>query len=323
MTSDVERFDVTVVGDCNLDLVLYGLPEELPLERELLANGMALQIGGSAAITACNMAALGTSVGFICAQGEDSFAKLCADALGTAGVESSASVRIAQGTTGVTVLLQHGGARRMLTYPGVTHALKRSDLDMPYIFRSRHLHMASYYLQEGMTAEIPRLFREVKAHGLTVSLDPNDDPADRWDRGILEAIQFVDVLMPNEREACRITHEPDPEKAIEVLRGMVPVLVVKRGSQGASAYAGTSSWDVPAFPADVVDAIGAGDSFNAGFLHGYLKNWPIKKCLRFGALTGAWSTRAAGGTRALVDVESRSALFERWETFERALFISV
>jgi len=312
MTANAGRFDIAIVGDCNLDLVLYGLPEALPLERELLASGMALQIGGSAAITACNMAALGSSVGFVCAQGEDSFAELCVDALRAAGVENSASVRITDGATGVTVLLQHEGARRMLTYPGVTHALRRTDLDMPYLCRSRHLHMASYYLQERLTEDIPKLFSELKSHGLTVSLDPNDDPADSWDRGILDAIRYVDVLMPNEREVSRITGETDTEKAIEILRSQVPVLVVKRGSRGASAYAGDSSWSVSAFPVEVVDAIGAGDSFNAGFLHGYLKGWPIEKCLRYGALTGAWSTTASGGTCAFAEPRRRTELNRIW-----------
>jgi sugar/nucleoside kinase (ribokinase family) len=319
------RFDVTIVGDCNLDLVLFGLPESLPLERELLANGMALQIGGSAAITACNMAALGSSVGFVCAkasQADDPFARICTDSLHASGVDTSAVFTVAQGATGVTVHLQHGVSRRMLTYPGVTHCLKPDHLDMQYICRSRHFHMASYYLQQGLTKDIPKLLEEIKSHGLTVSLDPNDDPADTWDRCILDAIPYVDVFMPNEREACRVADVQDPEEAIEVLRRLVPLLVVKRGSKGASAYTATEAWNVPAFPVQVVDAIGAGDSFNAGFLHAYLQGWSTAKCLRFGALTGAWSTTAAGGTSAFADPERRSELNRTWMETETDVLAS-
>jgi len=319
MKSKEDRFDVTIVGDCNLDLVLYGLPDALPHERELLANGMAVQTGGSAAVTACNLAALGNSVGFVCAQAKDSFGALCVQPLHAAGVDTSAAVQIEEGATGVTVLLQHEVSRQMLTYPGVTHCLRRADLNMPYLCWSRHFHMASYYLQQGMTKDIPQLFEEIKNAGLTISLDPNDDPADSWDREIMNAIRYLDVFLPNVREACRVTGEQDPEKAIAILRDMVPLLVVKRGAQGASAYAGALSWEVPAYEVQVVDAIGAGDSFNAGFLHGYLQQWPIDKCLRFGALTGAWSTKAAGGTGAFAGPEKLKALHQRWEDSERDL----
>jgi sugar/nucleoside kinase (ribokinase family) len=100
--------------------------------------------------------------------------------------------------------------------------------------------------------------------------------------------------------------------AIEVLRRLVPLLVVKRGSRGASAYSATAAWHAPAIPVHVIDAIGAGDSFNAGFLHGFLKGWSTEKCLRFGALTGAWSTTAAGGTSAFADSERCRDLNRNW-----------
>jgi sugar/nucleoside kinase (ribokinase family) len=307
-----KRFDVTIAGDCNLDLLLYGLPEDLPPERELLASGMDLQTGGSAAITACNLAALGNSVGFVCATAEDAFAAVCLSPLLAAGVDTSAAVKIPQGASGVTVHAQHQGSRHMLTYPGVTHGLTRDHLDMNYLSSSRHFHMASYYLQQGLTPEIPALLAELKQRGLTISLDPNDDPEDRWDRAILEALESVEVFLPNEREACRVAGVEDPEEAIAVLRERVPLLVVKRGALGATAYARNARWETLAHPVRTIDAVGAGDSFNAGFLHGYLRKWPVERCLRYGALAGAWSTTKSGGTAAFADPASRAAFDESW-----------
>jgi sugar/nucleoside kinase (ribokinase family) len=317
MTAE-KRFDVTIAGDCNLDLLLYGLPEDLPHERELLASGMDLQTGGSAAITACNLAALGNSVGFVCATAEDAFAPLCLSPLIAAGVDTSATVKIPQGASGVTVHVQHQESRHMLTYAGVTHGLTRAHLDVDYLARSRHFHMASYYLQQGLTPDIPALLAELKQRGLTISMDPNDDPEDRWDRAILEALRYVDVLMPNEREACRVADVEDPEEAIAMLRTMVPLLVVKRGALGATAYTRDARWETLAHPVQTVDAVGAGDSFNAGFLHGYLRQWTIDRCLRFGCLAGAWSTTASGGTAAFADPASRAAFDETWQSMETA-----
>jgi len=311
-------FDVTIAGDCNLDLLLYGLPEDLPHERELLASGMAIQTGGSAAITACNLAALGNSVGFVCATSDDAFAPLCLGPLLAAGVDISAAVKIPQGATGVTVLVQHTGSRRMMTYAGVTHGLTRANLDTDYLARSRHFHMASYFLQQGLTPDIPALLAELKQKGLTISMDPNDDPEDRWDRAIFEALSYVDVFLPNEREACRVAGVEDPEEAIAILRERVPLLVVKRGALGATAYTRNARWETLAYPVRTVDAVGAGDSFNAGFLHGHLRKWPVERCLRFGALVGAWSTTASGGTAAFANPVCREALDQTWLAMECA-----
>jgi sugar/nucleoside kinase (ribokinase family) len=306
------RFDVTLAGDANLDLILYGLPEELPPERELLASDMQLHLGGSAAITAHNLAALGNSVGFISTNAGDHFAGLCQAELSRAGVDLSRCVPTQHAKTSVTVMVQNQDFRRMLTYPGATFHLDFDSLDLDYLSQSRHFHLSSYYLQRALTPRIPELFARLKQAGLTISLDPNDDPDGVWDRSILEALRFVDILMPNEREVCCLANEPDVNRAIATLAEMVPLLIVKRGAGGASAHTATRSWQVASQPVKVVDAVGAGDSFNAGFLHAWLRGQPIEQALAHGNLTGAWSTRAAGGTSAFRDPHSRHELEAAW-----------
>ena len=310
------RFDVTLAGDTDLDVLFYGLPEELPLERELLANGMAVRLGGSAAITAHNLAALGSRVGFVTADAGDDFGRLCRDDLARAGVDLSSCVPAAGMQTGVTVHLQHEQRRHMLTYAGATASLSFDDLNLGYLADTRHFHMSSYYLQRALTPRIPELFARLKDAGVSVSLDPNDDPDHAWGKGILEAVRQVDVLMPNEREACLMTGEAALEDAIEVLRKTVPVLVIKRGASGASVYAENSCRHVQAYKVKSVDAIGAGDSFNAGFLHAWLGGWPIEKALAFANLTAAWSTTQPGGTSAFRTPDSVDALKEKWSELE-------
>ena len=76
------RFDVTIAGELNLDLILYGLPDELPPERELLADAMSLTLGGSSSIVAHNLASLGSRVGFISRIGKDELGETGAGATG-------------------------------------------------------------------------------------------------------------------------------------------------------------------------------------------------------------------------------------------------
>jgi sugar/nucleoside kinase (ribokinase family) len=306
------RFDVTVVGDNCIDLLMYGLAEDLPCERELLASDMAIRIGGSGAITAHNLAALGSKVGFITALAGDQFGGICRAELSAVGVDLSCCAEPAEARTGVTVHLQHTELRHMFTYAGSIFDLCFDDLDLDYLCSSRHLHMPSYYLQRAITSRIPELFASLKAAGLTISLDPNDDPADTWDRCILDALPFVDVLIPNEREACLIAAQPDLHRAIATLREIVPLLVIKRGSKGASAYTRNEEWHATAERVQIVDAVGAGDSFNAGFLHAWLRGSEIKSAVAFGNLCGAASTAMSGGTSAFRNRASMDAIQSAW-----------
>ena len=307
------RFDVTLAGDTSLDILFYGLPEDLPAEQELLANDMAIRVGGSGAITAHNLAALGNSVGFITVVPGDDFGEHCQAELREVGVDLSRCVPVEHASCGVTVHLQHEHRRHMFTFAGATAALKFDDLDLDYLADARHFHMSSYYLQRALTPRIPDLFAHLKQAGLTLSLDPNDDPSQQWDRGILDALRLADVLMPNEREACLLAGEDDLDRAIAVLRELVPLLVIKRGPKGASAFTRAQDWHMPAHEARVVDAIGAGDSFNAGFLHGWTQGWPVERALAFGNLTGSLSTSTSGGTSAFRDPQSLCALESAWD----------
>lgn len=301
-------FDITIIGDTNVDLLLGGLPEDLPPERELAVQHMAVTLGGSAAITAHNLAALGARVGLITALPEDLFGAFCMEQLHAAGVDLAQRVLSCE-STGVTVLLQHAAFRRAFTYPGSAGKLRLADLDLAYLSRARHFHLSSFFLQRELRDDVPRLFATLKLAGLTISLDTNDDPWDAWSGPIFESLRYVDILMPNEREACRLAGVKEIERAIGILRRAVPVLVVKRAAQGAVVFHGGERLARPGIAVTPHDAVGAGDSFNAGFLYGYINRQPLAQCLELGNLAGAYSTTQPGGTAAFRDRVARQSFF--------------
>ncbi len=227
------RFDVTIAGELNLDLILYGLPEQLPPERELLADRMMLTLGSSSAIVAHNLAALGSRVGFQSRIGDDPLGQIALERLCQGGVDASLVRRVPGATTtGLTVILHHEQWRNILTYSGTIAELAWDDLDLNYLADSRHFHFSSYYLQRGLQPRVAELFQHLKSKGLTISLDTNDDPEDRWQGGLREVLPYVDVFLPNEREACKVAGTDDVEAAIEKLAAFVPLVVVKLRSQG-------------------------------------------------------------------------------------------
>jgi sugar/nucleoside kinase (ribokinase family) len=306
----VANFDVTIAGELNLDLILYGLPEQLPPERELLASAMSLTLGSSSAIVAHNLASLGSRVGFISCIGDDHLGETALDRLQQAGVDVSRVLRKPEpAKTGLTVILQRDGWRNILTYPGTIFDLRMDDLDLDYLSSSRHFHLSSFYLQKTLRPHLPELLKRMKKRGLTVSLDCNDDPANRWEVDLKEALRHVDVFLPNAREALRITGQTDLDQAVDHLSQLVPFLVVKLGAKGAMARRGTEQYTSPALKIDVIDAVGAGDSFDAGFLHEFIRGADLQICLDAGNLAGALSTTRPGGTEAFRDPDHRQRFY--------------
>jgi sugar/nucleoside kinase (ribokinase family) len=176
---------------------------------------------------------------------------------------------------------------------------------------ARHFHLSSLFLQKELLPYVPNLFRLMKSSGLTTSLDTNDDPDDRWLGDFEKLLPHVDVLLPNEREALRIAQADDLETALSKLSKMVKTLVVKRGGQGAIAIRGDQRLNAPAIDVPVVDPVGAGDSFDAGFLHQFLRGADLETCLAYGNLCGAFCATAPGGTEAFRNAQTMQDFFEK------------
>jgi len=301
------RFDVTIAGELNLDLILYGLPPELMPERELLANDLALTLGSSSAIVAHNLASLGSRVGFQSLIGDDPLGRIALERLAHSGVDTS-RVRTSKSVgTGVSVILQREGWRNILTYPGTIARLTLADLDLDYLSDTRHFHLSSYYLQSDLRPQVPDLFRRLKAAGLTISLDTNDDPEDRFEDDLRHLLKHVDIFLPNRREACKIARTDNLEAAVSTLVGFVPLVVVKLGEDGAMARRRDETIERAALRVKAVDPVGAGDSFDAGFLYAYLKGKTLQQCLAAGNAAGALCATRAGGTEAFRDREHRES----------------
>jgi len=304
MTSP-NKVDLSVVGELNLDLVLYGLPGHFELDREHLASSLTLTLGSSSAIFAHNFALLGNRVAFHSVVGEDPLGNSCLERLRQSGVDVSAVRQLPVKQTGLTVILPQPEKRFILTYPGVMAEMRFEDLDLDAILSASHLHLSSFFLQQALRPRIADLFRLAKEAGLSTSLDTNDDPEDRWEQDVFEVFKWVDILLPNEHEACRLARTEDSPRALDFLAAKVPVVVMKRGEQGALARCGSEIFESPAPDVASVDTIGAGDSFDAGFLHQYIRGRGLAECLRFGNLAGALSVTRGGGTEAFRDTKHR------------------
>ena len=292
-----KTYDIIAFADTCVDLVLrdddvvpcFGQVEKTVADYDLV-------MGGSCCIFAAQAAKLGLRVALLGAVGADTFGELILDTLSSAGVDTRYMRVDKELRTGLTAHLTQGDDRAMLTYPGSAKALTAADIGDDMLARARHLHYGSLFLQTGLLPDCIDIMQRAKGLGLTVSLDTNWDPAEAWDIDLEAALSSVDVLLPNEQEAKHLCGGDSLTEAMRLLRQRVPFLVVKRGLDGASAWAeGIESVQTVDKAAAGGDGIGAGDSFDAGFLAGWLEGLALPDCLSIACQCGRAVASRIGG----------------------------
>lgn len=293
------KADILTMGELNVDLILSQLQSFPKLGTEVLADRMVLALGSSSAIFASNSAALGASVSFLGKVGTDYFGKFIIEALKANNVKTAPIIRSADYQTGATIAFSFAEDRAMVTHPGAMNYLGGESLTSVLLGAHRHLHVSSVFLQPLVKRDIVDIFRRAKAAGLSTSLDLQWDPYEKWDLDFPELLKHVDIFLPNESELKGISGGLPLEAAIDRFAPQVKYLVVKLGTEGSIAVAnGRRVVAPPYLNRETVDAIGAGDSFDAGFVTKFLTGAGLESCLRYGNLMGAINTTAAGGTAA-------------------------
>lgn len=276
---NTKLFDLAIASELNMELILYGLPLVMPTERDLLGTGFTATLGSSSAILAHNAATLGVRVQFATLVGDDDFGRVALGRLNRVGVDTSGAID-ASITTGVTILLPHGAERHSLTYLGSIAALTVGHLNLDSLAQARHFHLSSLYLQTALHPGLVDLLRFLKPCGLSISLDTNDDPDDKWGPPLYEILPYVDLFLPNEGEICRMAGGCSLDQAMQRLAEKVPTIVVKRGREGCRVKHHGQIFNVAGVSVVPVDTIGAGDSFDAGFLCAYLNGMDLPPARR-------------------------------------------
>lgn len=329
--------DVLVVGDLNPDLIVSGedlAPRWGQAERDV---GMRLVLGGSAGICAAGLARIGLRTALCATVGDDDFGAAARRMAAERGVVQEA-IGVRPGRrTGLSVHLLDGERRAIYTQRGAMAELTVDDaIGALRATRPRHVHLAAIYLLPALTRDGGRLLGAARAAGATVSVDTNFDPAERFDPP--QWLPHADLLLPNETEALRLTGraardaagaasgaaagaaasttagaastaDAALDAAAHELARDGALVAVKRGARGALAIRGEERAEV-AVPAGhaVVDAVGAGDSFDAGAVRGLLDGRNLKALLALACAAGTLSTRAAGGTAAQATLAEADSL---------------
>ena len=297
--SSNKKSDVLVVGEINPDLILTG-PGLAPQfgQQEILVENAELTIGSSSAIFACGAARLGLKVAFVGVAGKDQFGDFMLASLQERDVDVSNVILEDRVKTGLSVILNRGDDRAILTYLGAIASLRADQVKDSLLEQCRHVHVAGYFLQDALRPGLPGLFARAASLGLTTSLDTNWDPEEKWE-GLEKVLPLTDIFLPNQAEILSLTRKENLNDALSSLAVSGILIAAKLGADGAAACSAEKRIRVNSLKIDqIADTVGAGDSFDAGFIYGYLQGWELEKALKLASACGSLSLRSHGGTQA-------------------------
>jgi 2-dehydro-3-deoxygluconokinase len=267
-------------------------------------------IAGAESNVAIGLCRLGQTAGWFSRVGDDEFGRAVVFRIRGEGVDTSHVLQDPLAPTGMVVReRREAGPIDQVYYRRGSAASRMSpaDLDADYLKNAQFVHLT------GITPALSASCRETvfaaaemaNAAGVPVVLDPNYR-SKLWDpveaRSVMRDLAGrSNLLLPGMEEAELLTGESDPEVAARQLSALGPAtVVVKLGAQGALALAGDALVRVPGTPLErVVDPVGAGDAFAAGFLAGLLRGFSTDAALRLANRCGAFSMLSPGDMEAL------------------------
>jgi sugar/nucleoside kinase (ribokinase family) len=244
---------------------------------------------GGIANLAVAAARLGLRTGLGTALATDAYGDFCAEILSTQeSVDLSASLRI-DGHAPVTVSIADDRDRSMITHG---HPLPLNAAGLVGALPAARAASVS------LTKDRLPWVRTAKRNGTLVFADVGWDASAEWPAEALDMLDDCYAFLPNAVEAMQYTRASTPEEAARRLAGLVPVVVVTCGADGALAVDSATGELVhsPAVPVEALDPTGAGDVFTAGFILGTLRGWPLEQRLAFANLIGSLSVQHFGGS---------------------------
>ncbi len=294
---------VACLGILVADVV--GKPIDALPPRGTLASveRMELHAGGCAANTGIALARLGVPTSVLGKVGQDGFGEFLRLSLQREGVDDLGLVSDPAAASSATMVAVHSdGERTFMHHTGANAAFTLADVAWPIIDQADIVHVAGPFLMpQFIGADAAATLERAKQNGKITTLDTVWDFTGRWMSVLAPALPFVDYLLPSLNEARELTGQSAPDDMARALLDCgVGVVGLKMGEDGA--YVRTAqgeAFTVPPLSVPVVDALGAGDAWAAGFLCGLTRGWPLTKTARFANAVGACAVQALGATTGI------------------------
>ena len=295
------KFDVLVIGDINPDIMMIDYSKLPEPGQELHVRKTQFALGGGAAITGTGFAKMGLKTAIYSFLGNDTFGEIMLRELKKTGVNTDYITMRDDVGTGVSIALTTDKDRSFLTYQGTNQVLDVEKIGDDVLATANHIHLLNYSADKHDV--YVKFLKRLRALGKTVSFDIGYDASEEWSESIRDIVELVDVFAPNDVEARKYTRTETIEDAMKVFADWGNTVVIKNGSKGSIAWQNRVFARAKPFRVHCVDTTGAGDSFNCGFVYGWLKGLPLEECLTYGNAVGAKCVEAYGGTPGVPTID--------------------
>ncbi|WP_053218556.1 sugar kinase [Virgibacillus senegalensis] len=301
--------DVLTIGD---GMITFNPKNTGPMR---FVNEFERKVGGAELNFAVGCARLGMHSGWISRVGKDEFGKYILNFMRGEGVDVT-EARLVEGypTSLNFKEIRDSGEGKTFYYreKSPTETMTLDDIDEAYIKQAKILHVTGVFpaISEKNIDLIRKAISLAKKHGLKVSFDPNIRLklwSEEKARDVLKSfLPDVDILLAGIEELSFLFEIEEEEAGlVEQLRPYeIEAIVIKKGAEGSVGYMNGQRFQVPGFPVGkVVDTVGAGDGFDAGFIYAWNQNWKPERMLTFANAVGALVVSVAGDNEGLPDLD--------------------
>ena len=295
------------LGIANVDIVTQPITRWPVFGGAVSSDTTELVLGGMALNTAVSIAKIGkVPVGLISCISHDICGEIVEKGLGDLNVDISHMCYTDQANTGNAICFIHpGGERSFVLCMAANNYLNANNIDFNALQEGDFLHVGGAMIMDGTRGEdLAKILRKAKTRKVTISLDTCWDGTEQWTKILAPCLPYVDIFETNKEEAMLYAGKDTLEKALEFYSSFnIPIIVVKMGDKGVYIKSESFTGNVSIFPVEAVDATGAGDAFDAGFLIGLINDWPIEQAAILGSAVGAKCVTAYGATTGIVSYE--------------------
>lgn len=291
----MKKNGVISVGRIYCDLNFSGFSHLPVLGQEVFADDLSLHAGGGAFITASYLAALDCPSRVMGVIPRQPFASIIQQEAQENGVALVYCSELTDTAPQLTVAMATDNERAFLT--------RKSGSALPEDYADAFAHIAKsadishMHIGELTTLlEYPDLIEHARSAELTLSLDCGWDESCFADPRVPELLKLLDIFLPNAAEMDQLL-------AHGVHQHLAPLTIVKQGATGATAFTADKQLSDPGVAQIVVDTIGAGDAFNAGFISAWLGNQSLHRCLNLGNACGSVAVSRRGGASKLSEIK--------------------
>jgi len=286
---------VCIIGNLCVDLIIRNVPSMPFWGQEVIGSQHTLASSGQTGYTAFALRRLGIPTSVVGSVGDDINGKQVIQDLNSYEIDTAGVIVIPGGQTGISVaIVREDGERAFVSSLGTSQDFTEEMV----LSQWGKTTLASIVCFVGLfntpnlklTSAAGLMKKARQANKLTM-LDTGWD-LNNWQPDTIKDLKVIlqetNLFMPNFEEAQAITGEKTPQEAAAALQSFGPeIVVVKCGSEGSYCRQDNNTYFVPPRKVNVFDAVGAGDTFNAGFLYGFRQNWPLDACLAFGNTTAS------------------------------------